>query len=107
MPKKTIDIPQNGSTFPFELCHRNLSFGEAGQGEYYWMDGRQFRKGAGGSNFRSCVDFWWACAEQANESDDFDNQVNLVLAEIYTLINTSRAMQHVFLDAQLWKPKDE
>lgn len=107
MLKKTIEIPQNGNTFPFELCQRNLSFGEAGPGKYYWMDGRQFRKESGGSNFRSCVDFWWACAEQANESDDFDNQVNLVLAEIYTLINTSRAMQNVFLDAQLWKPKDE
>ncbi|QGQ24729.1 hypothetical protein F1728_19450 [Gimesia benthica] len=98
-----IEIPNNHGTFTFELCHRELNFGGARQGEYYWMDGRKFRNGSGGSNFRSCIDFWWACAEEANEADDLYNQENLVQAEIYSLINTSRAMQNVFLDAHLHK----
>ncbi|MEQ8636375.1 hypothetical protein [Gimesia maris] len=98
-----IEIPNNHGTFTFELCHRELNFGGARRGEYYWMDGRKFRSGSGGSNFRSCIDFWWACAEEANEADDIYNHENLVLAEIYSLINTSRAMQNVFLDAHLHK----
>tara|TARA_R110002111_G_scaffold245530_1_gene307925 strand:+ start:693 stop:2042 length:1350 start_codon:yes stop_codon:yes gene_type:complete len=98
-----IEIPINQSTITFELYHRNLDFGEAGQGEYYWMDGRQFRSGSDDSNFRSSIDFWWACAENADHADDVYNQENLILAEIYSLINTSRAMQNVFLDAHLHK----
>ncbi len=98
---KTIQLTKNNSSFTFELCHRNLDFGESNQGEYYWMDGRHLRSGSGGQNLRACIDFWWACVEEAEDSANVENQLNLVLAECYPLVNTSRAMQSVFLDAHL------
>ncbi len=44
------------------------TFGAAGQGDYYWMDGRQLRRGQGGLNFRPCVDLWWRTVEQAGDA---------------------------------------
>ena len=102
MPRtKTIELTKNSRSFTFELCHRNLDFGEGNHGEYYWMDGRHFRRSSGGQNLRACIDFWWACVEEAEDSEDVANQLNLVLAECYPLVNTSRAMQSVFLNAHL------
>ena len=104
--KSEIELSCNQESFSFDLYHRTLNFGTAGKGEYYWMDGRGLRRGSGGNNLRSCIDFSWSCVEEAEDSNDEYNQVNLVLAEAYSLVNTSRAMQNVFLDAQLHKNAD-
>ena len=65
------------------------------------MDGRQLRRGRAGPNFRPCVDLWWHTVEQAGEDRVEDNEVNLVLAECYPLINTARALQNIYVDAHL------
>ncbi len=104
MKKFEIELTCNHQSFLFDLCHRELNFGNAGTGEYYWMDRRGLR--GGGENLRSCINFWWACVEKARMDTNWYNQVNLVLAETYLLVNKSRAMQDVFLDAQLSKNAD-
>lgn len=105
-PPTEIVVTYEGRTFPFQLHHRELDFGASKKSDYYWMDGRQLRQGAGGPNFRSCVDLWWHAVEQAGEADLPDNEATLTLAECYPLINTSKGMQDVYLDAHLHPQAD-
>ena len=77
---------------------------------YYWMDGRQLRRGEC-KNYRACVDYWWACMEAegltdyvTGQSDDdrqqvAANQVLLVLAESYMHVCASKGQRSVFFDA--------
>ena len=104
--KIQIELTCNRQSFSFELCHRELDFGDAGRGEYFWMDGRSLRSSDRDNNLRNCIDFWWSRVEEAGEVDCRYNINNLVLAEAYPLVNKSRAMQKVFLDAHLKKDAD-
>ncbi|MCI0380096.1 MAG: hypothetical protein L0215_21135 [Gemmataceae bacterium] len=65
------------------------------------MDGRQLRKGAGGPNFRPSVDLWWHVVKQAGEHHVPQNEMALVFAECYPLVNTAKALQDVYVDAHL------
>ena len=95
-----------GRFFPSRCANRQLVLGTAGPAEYFWMDGRQLRQGRGGPNFRACVDLWWNAVEAAGEARLQDNEVSLVLAECYPLINTARAVQDVYVDAHLHRTAD-
>jgi len=101
-----ISVEHAGQVFPFHLHRRMLLLGSAGEADYFWMDGRQFRQRGAGANFRSCVDLWWTAVQEVGAAGEIDNQVNLVLAETYPLISTSRAMQEAYLDAHLHKIAD-
>jgi hypothetical protein len=102
----TVTLEHGGCSFSFQLCRRELDFGAAGRAPYYWMDGRQFRHQNPGTNFRACVDLWWTAVEEAGAAGSIDNQVNLVLAESYPLVNTARSLQDVYVDAHLHKKAD-
>ena len=101
-----VDVSYEGQVFSFQLCRRQLVLGTAGPAEYFWMDGRQLRQGRGGPNFRPCVDLWWSSAEAAGETRLRENEVSLVLAECYPLVNTARAVQDVYVDAHLHRTAD-
>ena len=98
---RTITLAVGGRSFDFQLCQRELLFGRAGVGQYFWMDGRKFRHGTGGPNFRPCVDLWWHVNELAGAAGDPTTEMNLVLAECYPLVNTAKAVQDVYIDAHL------
>lgn len=102
----TVRLEHGRRPFSFQLCQRDLDFGSAGRAPYYWLDGRQFRRKNPGANFRACVDLWWTAVEDAGAADEIDNQVNLVLAECYPLVNTARTLQDVYVDAHLHKRAD-
>lgn len=101
-PPFEIDVDHAGRRFVFEVHQRSLLFGSAGEGMYYWMDGRQLRRGRAGPNFRPCVDLWWHAVEEAGAAREAENEVDLVLAECYPLVNTARAVQDIYTDAQLY-----
>ncbi len=103
---RTVTLDVEGRTFDFQLHQRHLNFGQAGTGEYYWMDSRQFRSGKGGPNFQACVDLWWHVVEWYGDTSDPHTEMALVFAECYPLINASRAMQNIYVDAHL-HPKAE
>ena len=107
MPKLLeVELDVGEKRFPFQLCHRELLLGPAGPVDYYWMDSRKIRQGRGGPSFRPCVDLWWTAVEMEQATSEFDNELNLVLAESYPLVNTSRAVQDVYVDAHLNKMAD-
>lgn len=103
---RTITLAVEGRSFDFQLHQRELLFGRAGTGQYFWMDGRQFRQGVAGPNFRPCVDLWWHVNEQEGAAADPSTEMNLVLAECYPLINTSKSVQDVYMDAHLHRLAD-
>ena len=105
-PPISVDFEHGEHQFTFQIHWRNLLFGRAGTGQYFWMDGRQLRRGQGGPNFRPCVDLWWHATEQAGEDRAYDNEVNLVFAECYPLVNTARALQDLYVDAHLHRMAD-
>lgn len=96
-----VDLEKGAQTFRFQLLHRTLDLGSAGPILYYWMDSRPFRRRAGGPNYRACVDSWWADVELAGDTHLLENQLNLVLAECFPLVNTARSLQDVYRDAHL------
>lgn len=91
----------NLGPFPLRLHRRTLIMGRAGEIEYFWMDSRTFRSGPGSINLRSCIDAWWEAMGRFGLQHDLDNQINLAMAELFPLVNTSKATQDVFLDAHL------
>ncbi len=101
-----VNLEYAGRQFDFQVHQRDLLFGSACEGKYYWMDGRQIRRGQGGPNFRPCVDLWWHAVEEAGEASDEDNQIQLVFAECYPLVNTAKAVQDIFVDAHLHATAD-
>jgi len=52
------------------------------------------------------VDLWWRAVEEAGATAEIDNEVNLVLAECYPLVNTARSVQDVYVDAHLHPSAD-
>jgi hypothetical protein len=102
----TVEVEHGGQSFSFQLCRRDLDFGTAGPAPYFWMDSRKFRNKKPGTNFRACVDLWWKAVEEYGAANDIDNQVNLVWAECYPLVNTARSLQDVYVDAHLHKMAD-
>ena len=101
-----VSFEYAGREFDFRICQRELTVGVPSKVLYYWMNSAQLRQGTGGPNFRPCVDLWWHVAEQEGQEKDLDNLANLVLAECYPLINTSKGMQDVYVDAQLSRTAD-
>ena len=102
----SVDFEHGEHRFAFQIHQRELLFGRAGKGQYYWMDGRQLRRGRGGPNFRPCVDLWWHAVQQHGAEREPDNEVSLVLAECYPLVNTARALQDIYIDAHLHRTAD-
>jgi hypothetical protein len=111
MERLVVPVALGEQTFRFDLCRRSLDLGPDGPKlVYYWMDVRPLRRGDC-SNYRACVDFWWACMESeglaalregqsaADEEDVVANEVTLVLAEMYRFVARSKGQQRVFLDA--------
>jgi DNA-directed RNA polymerase subunit RPC12/RpoP len=108
----TIAIRGTGRQFCFELYGRQLDFTDVGgpKLKYYWMDTRQLRMKRS-ANQRACVDFWWAAMESeglasygpsatAEEKQVVtNNQLNLMLADLYPLVCTSKGRQQIFRDA--------
>ncbi len=103
---RTFTFDMEGRTFDFQLHQRKLNFGQAGTGGYYWMDSRQFRRSKGGPNFQACVDLWWHVVERNGNTSDPHTQMALVFAECYPLINASKAMQDIYVDAHLHPKAD-
>lgn len=105
---ESIALQLNPQTQPitFQLCRRTLDFGLTEPVDYFWMNSSQFRTGSGGSNLKACIDWWWGLVESHDDAHDIYAQVNLVFAESYSLVNTSRAMQSVFRDAYLHHAAD-
>ena len=64
------------------------------------------RQGHGGPKFRPCVDLWWRAVDEAGDTRVPENELNLVLAECYPLINTARAVQNIYVDAHLHPTAD-
>ncbi|MFV1967238.1 MAG: hypothetical protein ACC628_17555 [Pirellulaceae bacterium] len=109
MPQSlVIKLEYAGRQFDFQVDERDLQFGRAGEGKYYWMDGRPFRhrRGRSGPNFRACVDLWWHAVEEAGAAAEIDNQIQLVHAECYPLVNTAKSVQDIFVDAHLHHTAD-
>ncbi len=107
MPEpQLINLEYAGRQFDFQVHQRDLLFGSAGPGKYYWMDGRQLSQGRAGPNFRPVVDFWWHAVEEADAADEIYNQTQLVFAECYPLVNTAKAVQDVYVDAHLHRTAD-
>jgi hypothetical protein len=102
----TVTVQHGRRCFSFQLGRRELDLGKAGEAPYYWMDSRQFRQEKPGPNLRACIDLWWTAVEQAGAARERDNEVNLVLAECYPLVNTARSLQDVYLDAHLHRCAD-
>lgn len=98
---RTITVKEGDRSFDFQLHQREIFFGRAGTGQYFWMDGRQFRHGTAGPNFRPCIELWWHVVEQAGKARDHATELALVLAECYPLVNTAKAVQDVYIDAHL------
>ncbi len=98
---KTFSLEEGGRTFDFQLHQREVLFGKAGVGQYFWMDSRRIRHGVGGPNIRPCIDLWWHLVELNNVAREIGNEMMLFFAECYPLINTSKAMQEVYKDAHL------
>jgi hypothetical protein len=101
MKRFTATIEFEGRQFSFTLDTRSLLLGPAGWVTYYWINSASLRHRPPGLNFRSCVDLWWAIAEEVGDADDDDAQTARLLAECYPLVNTARSLQDVYLDAQL------
>lgn len=101
-----VNVAHAGRSFAFEIHERELLFGRAGTGRYYWMDGRQLRRGSAGPNFRPCVDLWWHAVTEAGTDREPENEMTLMLAECYPLINTAKALQDVYVDAHLHHTAD-
>jgi hypothetical protein len=51
------------------------------------------------SNFRSCIGFWWAAMRDVGLGNDWEQQRHLVMAVCYALVNRSKSLQDVYLDA--------
>ena len=100
-----VDVTLENRALRFVLCRRKLSMGRAGELDYLWMDSRSFRGGPGMTNLNSCLDLAWEYIRRRGR-DELDSQVELALAEFYPLVNKSKGMQDVFLDAHL-SPKAE
>jgi hypothetical protein len=110
MDELTAILRTNGREFPFMLCSRELELGPAGPVQYFWMDWRTLRNSKC-QNYRSCIDFWEACGEdaglmkyfegqdQAIQSQSYANVQSLALAELYGLVSKSKGMQDIFADA--------
>ncbi len=96
-----VSFEYAGRVFDFRICQRYLDVGLPDKVRYYWMDSAQLRQGTGGPNFRPCVDLWWHAGEQAGEATSHHNLAARVFAECYPLINTSKGMQDVYVDAHL------
>ena len=103
-----LDVPVEhaGRSFSFQLHQRELVFGRAGKGQYFWMDGRQLRHGSGGPNFRPCVDFWWHGVAVAGADRELEKECTLVLAECYPQISSARSLQDIYVDAHLHPAAD-
>ena len=101
-----VNVEHAGRSFPFQVHERELNFGQAGMGRYFWMDGRQLRRGSGGPNYRHCVDLWWHVVSQAGKDREPENEMTLVLAECYPLISTAKTLQDVYVDAHLHRAAD-
>ena len=101
-----VDLTYEQQLFRFQVHERKLTFGAAGTASYYWMDGRQLRQRQGGPNFRSCVDLWWHAVENAGDTRVVENELSLVLAECYPLVNTAKSLQEVFVDAHFYNSAD-
>jgi hypothetical protein len=107
MPRpRNITVEHEGRTFEFQVHERDLLFGRAGVARYFWMDGRQLRRGAGGPNFQPSVDLWWHVVTQAGADRDSENEITLVLAECYPLINSAKTLQDIYVDAHLHAKAD-
>lgn len=96
-----VSFEYAGRVFDFRICQRDLDVGLPKKVRYYWMDSAQLRQGTSGPNFRPCVDLWWHAGEQAGAATSHDSLLALVFAECYPLINTSKGMQDVYVDAHL------
>jgi hypothetical protein len=104
--KLSIDLKKGTQCSRFLLNYRPLDLGTGRTIGYYWMDSRQFRTRPPGPNYRACVDSWWADVEMAGDTDDWGNLANLVLAECFSLVNTSRSLQEIYRDAHLHEAAD-
>src|SRR5262245_36134029 len=101
-----VELEFGNRRFTFDLCSRELDFGSAGHGTYFWMDSRQFRTKNPGPNYRACIDHWWTAVEAAGVAGDLSELTSRVLAECYPLISTARSLQEIYADAQLNKLAD-
>src|SRR5579871_343966 len=84
----TIDLPDR--KLPFHLHRRKLPMGRAGEIDYFWLDTRSFRSGPGMINLQSCLDLSWEFL-RTRFPRHAQRQIDLVLAELYPLINQSKA----------------
>ena len=101
METLNVSLQMQGREFPFSLSARPLGLGPAGTVTYYWMNGDAFRRRPPGPNFRACIDHWWAAMEMGGAADETDTRISRVWAECYSLVNTTRSLQDVYLDAHL------
>ena len=100
VPLLTKSVCIANKTISFQLHTRMLDLGAAGKARYYWMDTRKFRKSkAANVNFTACLDYWWAGIEAEDALDKDENQINLVLAEIYRVVRGKQTLQNTYLDA--------
>ena len=102
----TIEVTLPGRKFLFDLYHRPLSLGDAGEIQYYWMDSSLFRKGLNASdaearNLRNCIGLWWHAAKVASVNHEPAQIKHLLLASCYGLFANDKALQDVYHDAFL------
>lgn len=100
--KITGTLRLGGHDWPFELYRQDVDLGAAGIVDYFYMQPTDFR-GKGPerelSNFRSCIGYSLARAQQAGLGDDLNEQRNFVSAVAYGLVNRSKGQQESYLDA--------
>src|SRR5688500_383753 len=97
--RQVVEYELEGQLFRFDLCGRQLELGSAGLVDYFWMDSRQFRGLNPGPNYRACIDIWWRQLECQDHARDPAHQRDLVWAETYAMVSSSRAQQTVYIDA--------
>ncbi len=100
--RMAADLELGGHRFTFDVWRRELDFGSAGRAPYYWMDRRLFRRKNPSANFRACVDFWWTAVDSAGAAGVVENQQNLVLAECFPLVSTTRSLQDMVHPTFQW-----
>lgn len=110
--KLKIAVPMAGREFEFELWHRVLTLGEAGNVTYYWMDSSQFRGGLDQPeealrNLQNCLGIWWRAAKAAKVSKESGQICQFLLASCYPMFARNKSLQQIFHDAFLRREREE